>query len=236
MKKFVPKQASEESENSPSEDQSENEADLHEDQSENDEDDDEDPEENDDEEMESESTELPKKVPKVTPLVKKKKNKAGIVYISNIPKHMNVTVLRGLLEPYGEIGRVYLEPERKGRKIRKKTANGKQAMINYTEGWVEFVHKRVAKAIVPLLNTKPISTNRKSVFCDMLWTMKYLPRFKWVNLSERLAYERAVARDKLRTEIRQTRAEASVFEAAVSSSAAFKARERSKTKQRKEGK
>uniref|UniRef100_A0AAG5DUP0 Activator of basal transcription 1 n=1 Tax=Anopheles atroparvus TaxID=41427 RepID=A0AAG5DUP0_ANOAO len=208
--------------------------DVGEEQSENEEDNGEKQSENDEDQMETDSAAPSKKRPKVSPLVKKKKNKAGIVYISSIPKHMNVAILRGLLEPYGEIGRIFLEPERKGRKIRKKTANGKLAMIKYVEGWVEFVDKRVAKAIAPMLNTKPISTNRKSVFCDILWTMKYLPRFKWINLSERLAYERAVTREKLRAEIQQTRAEASVFEAAMSSSAALKARERTKTKTRKQ--
>lgn len=36
--------------------------------------------------------------------------KKGIVYLSSIPKYMNVTKLRELLGEYGEIGRVYLQP------------------------------------------------------------------------------------------------------------------------------
>ncbi|XP_055600290.1 uncharacterized protein LOC129749355 [Uranotaenia lowii] len=140
------------------------------------------------------------------------KRKPGIVYISSIPKHMNVTILRELLEPYGEVGRIYLQPERKDGTVKKKTAKGKRAMIRYTEGWVEFKRKRVAKAVVQHLNTCPISTKKKSVFCDILWSMKYLPRFKWIHLSERLSYERAVFKQKLRTEIAQARKEASFFQ------------------------
>ncbi|XP_058835604.1 uncharacterized protein LOC131692521 [Topomyia yanbarensis] len=151
----------------------------------------------------------PPKVKLVTPL---KKRKPGIIYISTIPKHMNVTILRELLEPYGDVGRIYLLPERKDGKVRKKTAKGKRAMVRYTEGWVEFKRKRVAKAVVQHLNTRPISTKKKSVFCDMLWSMKYLSRFKWIHLSERLAYERAVFKQKLRTEIAQARKEASFFQ------------------------
>lgn len=36
--------------------------------------------------------------------------KKGIVYLSSIPKYMNVTKLRELLGHYGEIGRVFLQP------------------------------------------------------------------------------------------------------------------------------
>lgn len=39
-----------------------------------------------------------------------KKRKKGIVYLSSIPKYMNVTKLRELLGEYGEIGRVFLQP------------------------------------------------------------------------------------------------------------------------------
>lgn len=42
----------------------------------------------------------------------KKKRKKGIIYISNIPKHMNVTRMREILGEYAKIGRVYLQPEK----------------------------------------------------------------------------------------------------------------------------
>lgn len=44
--------------------------------------------------------------------VQPKKRKKGIIYISNIPKHMNVTRLREILGEFGKIGRVYLQPEK----------------------------------------------------------------------------------------------------------------------------
>ncbi|XP_055634371.1 uncharacterized protein LOC129774621 [Toxorhynchites rutilus septentrionalis] len=166
-------------------------------------------EENDDSGAEEDNARKPSKLKLVTPL---KKKKPGIIYISSIPKHMNVTILRELLEPLGDVGRIYLQPELKDGAIKKKTAKGKRAMIRYTEGWVEFKRKRVAKAVVEHLNTKPISTKKKSIFCDILWSMKYLPRFKWIHLSERLAYERAVHRQKLRTEVAQARKEAGFFQ------------------------
>uniref|UniRef100_A0A2M4BXE9 Activator of basal transcription 1 n=1 Tax=Anopheles marajoara TaxID=58244 RepID=A0A2M4BXE9_9DIPT len=159
---------------------------------------------------------------KVTPLAKK--NVAGIIYISSVPKHMNVTILRELLDPYGEVGRIYMQPARKGNTVRKRTAKGKRAMLQYTEAWVEFARRRIAKAVVQQLNAKPISTSRKSVFCDILWSMKYLPHFQWMQLSERLAYEKAVARQKLRTEVAQARKEASYFQSNLDRSEASRRR------------
>lgn len=38
------------------------------------------------------------------------KNKKGIIYISSIPKYMNVTQLRELMQQFGEVGRIYLQP------------------------------------------------------------------------------------------------------------------------------
>lgn len=39
-----------------------------------------------------------------------KKKKRGIIYISSIPKYMNVTILREMLSEYAKIGRIFLQP------------------------------------------------------------------------------------------------------------------------------
>uniref|UniRef100_A0A182Q394 Activator of basal transcription 1 n=1 Tax=Anopheles farauti TaxID=69004 RepID=A0A182Q394_9DIPT len=152
---------------------------------------------------------------RVTPLKKKNRHKPGVIYISSIPKHMNVNILRTMLESFGEIGRIYLQPAKKDGKVKMKTAVGKRAMVTYTEGWVEFLDKRVAKAVAPMLNMQPITNKKKSVFRDILWSMKYLSGFKWVHLNERLAYERAVAKEKMREQIQQIRKEVSYHETKV---------------------
>ncbi|KAH8326804.1 hypothetical protein KR059_011937 [Drosophila kikkawai] len=140
-----------------------------------------------------------------------KKRKKGIIYISNIPKHMNVTRLREILGDFGKIGRVYLQPEKQSSEKAKKNKR-KRYNIHFTEGWVEFESKRVAKQIVPLLNNKQISTRKKSQFYDSLWSMKYLPRFKWVHLTERMNYEQAVHKQRLHTEVSQARKETTFFQ------------------------
>lgn len=39
-----------------------------------------------------------------------KKKKRGIIYISSIPKHMTVMILREMLSQYAKIDRVFLQP------------------------------------------------------------------------------------------------------------------------------
>ncbi|XP_037724937.1 ABC transporter F family member 4 [Drosophila subpulchrella] len=117
-----------------------------------------------------------------------KKAKKGIIYISNIPKHMNVTRLRKILGEYGKIGRVYLQPEKlSSAKAKKNKRKGRK--IRFTEGWVEFESKGIAQFLVTILNNSKISNRKKSKFSDSLWSMKYLSCFKWVHLTERLNYE-----------------------------------------------
>lgn len=93
-----------------------------------------------------------------------------------------------------------------------KKANNKKKNVNFTEGWVEFEKKKVAKWVAQHVNTTPITTKKGSKFCDILWSLKYLPGFKWIHLSERLTYERAVAHQKLQIATRQARKEANFFQ------------------------
>lgn len=93
---------------------------------------------------------------------------------------------------------------------------------HFTEGWIEFESKRAAKRIVQMLNNTPIAMRKSSKFYDKFWIMKYLPRFKWIHLSERLTYEKAVYRQKLQTEISQARKETAFFQDNLDKSAKFK--------------
>lgn len=47
----------------------------------------------------------------ITPRKQNKKEKRGIIYLSTIPKFMNVTKVREIFGEYGEIDRVFLQPE-----------------------------------------------------------------------------------------------------------------------------
>lgn len=44
-----------------------------------------------------------------------KQNKKGIIYLSALPKFMNVTRLREIMENFGKVGRIFLQPQRTGK-------------------------------------------------------------------------------------------------------------------------
>ncbi|KYN28719.1 PREDICTED: activator of basal transcription 1-like [Trachymyrmex cornetzi] len=137
--------------------------------------------------------------------------KRGIIYLSTIPKYMNITMIREMFSAYGKVGRVYLQlvdNETQSVKHKKKT---KKVIKHFTEGWIEFESKKVAKFVAETLNNTQVSTRKKSKFYDVMWNIKYLPRFKWIHLSERLAYERAVHKQRLLTEIAQAKREINFF-------------------------
>lgn len=81
----------------------------------------------------------------------------------------------------------------------------------FTEGWVEFERKSVAKKAAQLLNNTQVSSRKKSKHFDVIWNIKYLSHFKWTHLHERLAYEKAARRQKLRAEIQLAKKKANFF-------------------------
>jgi len=71
----------------------------------------------------------------------------------------------------------------------------------FTEGWVEFASKRIAREIAVTLNNTQVGGKHRSPWYSDIWNIKYLPRFTWGLLNERLAYERAIHKSRLRTEV-----------------------------------
>ncbi|KAH8105482.1 hypothetical protein BXZ70DRAFT_886933 [Cristinia sonorae] len=132
--------------------------------------------------------------------------RTGVVYISRIPPGMRPTKVRHLMSAYGEIGRVYLQPEDPKRSfLRRKFTSTKK--VHFTEGWVEFKEKKVARSVAEMLNAQPIGGKKGTRWRDDIWTMKYLPKFKWNMLTEQIAHEAAVHAAKLRVELSQSRRE-----------------------------
>lgn len=76
---------------------------------------------------------------------------------------------------------------------------------------MEFKKKRIARAVVQALNGNIIGGKKGSYYHDDIWTMKYLPRFKWANLTEKLAYDSAVRKKKLQRELTQVRKETNFY-------------------------
>ncbi|KAF9004720.1 hypothetical protein BDQ17DRAFT_1240763 [Cyathus striatus] len=132
--------------------------------------------------------------------------RTGVIYISRIPPGMRPAKVRHLMSAYGEIGRVYLQQEDAKRAyLRRKYTSTKKP--HFTEGWVEFKDKKIARSVAEMLNAQPIGGKKGTRWRDDVWTMKYLPKFKWNMLTEQVAHEAAIHSAKLRVELSQSRQE-----------------------------
>ncbi|KAF9268348.1 hypothetical protein L218DRAFT_853385 [Marasmius fiardii PR-910] len=132
--------------------------------------------------------------------------RAGVIYISRIPPGMQPAKIRHLMSAYGEVGRVYLQQEDPKRAyLRRKYTSTKKP--HFTEGWVEFKDKKIARSVAEMLNAQPIGGKKGTRWRDDVWTMKYLPKFKWNMLTEQVAHEAAIHTAKLRIELSQSKAE-----------------------------
>ncbi|KAG6334288.1 hypothetical protein ID866_4803 [Astraeus odoratus] len=132
--------------------------------------------------------------------------RTGVIYISRIPPGMRPEKVRHLMSQYGEVGRVYLQKEDpKTTYHRAKYTTDKKP--HFVEGWVEFKDKKVARMTATMLNAQPIGGKKGTRWRDDVWTMTYLPKFKWNMLTEQIAHEAAVRAAKLRVEVTQSRSE-----------------------------
>ncbi|KAL2916298.1 RNA-binding ATPase activator esf2 [Polyrhizophydium stewartii] len=137
-------------------------------------------------------------------------DKTGVVYLSRIPPFMKPSKVRSLLSRYGELGRIYLNPEDAKTTARRKKYKHNRRQ-NYTEGWVEFLDKGVAKRTAALLNNNIMGGKKRSYYHDDIWNIRYLPRFKWNHLTEQLAYELKVKEQRLRAEMAQAKREEKIY-------------------------
>ena len=66
---------------------------------------------------------------------------------------------------------MFLQPDKNDRKLGKFNKDR-----IFTEGWIEFKSKKVAKSVAATLNCNPVGGKRRSKAHDELWNIKYLPR------------------------------------------------------------
>ena len=154
--------------------------------------------------------------------------KTGVCYMSRIPPFMKHTKLRSMLSKYGEIGRIFLNPEdSKIAAKRKKYKRNKR--VNYVEGWIEFGDKKVARKVSLLLNNNNMGGKKRSYYYDDIWNIKYLPKFKWNHLTEQLAYELKVKEQRMRNDLSQARKESKLYVKNVQKAKAIEAMEARKS-------
>lgn len=153
----------------------------------------------------------------------KTKFKFGIIYLSYIPDGLNVKLLRDIMSEFGEVGRIYLEPQTSNRK-------------KYIEGWIEFKKKRVAKSVAQTLNGATLNYGRKnSRINGQVWSIKYLHRFKWCHLTEQLAHDKAVKDQKRRFEMSQTKKQVDFYQRITERSRLMKRKKKHKDEEEEGG-
>jgi ESF2/ABP1 family protein len=112
--------------------------------------------------------------------------RTGVVYLSRIPPRLTPPKLRHLLSPYGSpLLRVFLAPESSADHTRRIKSGGSKKQL-FTEGWVEFADKKVAKRVAEMLNAERMGAKKGDALYDDLWCIKYLPKFKWHHLTEQI--------------------------------------------------
>jgi len=123
---------------------------------------------------------------------------------------MTPSKVKTLLSDWGEITRIYLVEEDKTHRKKRRKAGGSSGK-RYTEGWIEFASKKIAKLVGSSLNMTPISHHKGNMHHDDVWSVKYLKGFKWSHLTEKVAYERRVREQKLRVEMMEVKRENAAF-------------------------
>jgi len=165
-----------------------------------------------------------------------KLKRRGVVYVARVPPKMTPTKVKSLLGDFGEVTRVYLVEEDAAARKRRRKLTG-NASKRYVEGWVEFASKKVAKHVAASLNNTPITNHKRSPHYGDLWSLKYLHRFKWSHLTEKVAYERRVREQKLRLETMQARRETQAYKELVETGKKLdKIEQRKRRRAEKEGK
>lgn len=145
----------------------------------------------------------------------------GVIYLSRVPPFMKPNKLRQLLTPYGEITRLFLQEEDASARKRRK-ANGGNGSKQFTEGWIEYSDKKVARQVANMLNNTRVGTKKSDMYYDDLWNLKYLKGFKWDFLTEKLAYERRIRESKLRAKMTESRKRNAAFAEQVEKNKAHK--------------
>lgn len=99
---------------------------------------------------------------------------------------------------------------------------------------MEFKRKKIAKRVALTLHNTSIGERKKDPYYDELWTLKYLPGFKWAHLVERLEYERQVRVQRGRMELSQVKKETAVYIRNVEQSKRLQKMQEKKQRQGKE--
>ncbi|XP_060180274.1 pre-rRNA-processing protein ESF2-like [Lycium barbarum] len=161
-----------------------------------------------------------------------KVEKRGVCHVSRVPPRMDHVKLRQVLTQFGEIQRIYLVPEAAAAQMNRKRAGGFRGQA-FSEGWIEFTKKSVAKRVANTLNGQQMGGRKRSSFHYDIWNVKYLSKIKWDDVTDEIAQRHAVREQKLALELSAAKRERDFYLAQVDKSHALSSiEERMKKKQK----
>mmetsp|Transcript_31981 Transcript_31981/g.55127 ORF Transcript_31981/g.55127 Transcript_31981/m.55127 type:complete len:175 (+) Transcript_31981:1392-1916(+) len=125
----------------------------------------------------------------------------GVIYLSSIPPYMGKKKLLRLFSEVAEVDRIHLTPEpRQNRKLRRE--HGGNTRKSYVEGWVEFKDKREAKRVALMYNGAEIGgKKRHNFYRDDRWNIRYLPKFTWEHLQQKIEADKKLASQAIVDEV-----------------------------------
>ena len=137
-----------------------------------------------------------------------KKITPGVIYLSSLPPYLKPSALRNILAQRGfePISRLFLAPSSKHKHSSKK--NSRQL---YSEGWIEFASKKVAKQCAEALNAQLIGGKKGSFYRDDLFNMTYLRGMSWEELMAGIREEKREEEGRRDEERRRINKETEVF-------------------------
>jgi ESF2/ABP1 family protein len=117
----------------------------------------------------------------------------GVVYLSTIPPYMGKKKLQRLFSEVAEVDRIHLTPEpRQNRRLRRE--HGGNTRRSYIEGWVEFKDKKDAKRVALMYCGAEIGgKKRHNFYRDDRWNIRYLPKFTWEHLQQKIESDKRQA-------------------------------------------
>ena len=157
------------------------------------------------------------------PRIESKKNKPGIIYLSRLPPYLRPQTLRHLLSVHGTITNLFLTPEPPATYHHRVHTHHGNKKRQYIDGWVEFQHKRHAKACVDALNGRTTAEGlgvggiggRKGGkgrwYRDDVWSLKYLRGFGWDDLMQSARGEEREREERVRVGVQREKRERQAF-------------------------
>ena len=169
-----------------------------------------------------------------------KKKKPGVIYLSRLPPYLKPQTLRHLFSIHGPITNLFLTPEPPATYHNRVHIHHGNKKRQYTDGWIEFAHKRHAKACVDALNGRTTAEGlgaggmgaRKKGrwYRDDVWSLKYLKGFTWSDLMQSARGEEREREEKVRVGVQREKKERQAFLTGVQNTKVEETRKRKKRK------